>query len=199
MSRVIGLTGGIATGKSTVSNLLKQHGFHIVDADLASRKAVEKGSKGLEEVREVFGDEAIIDGEMNRQYIGQIVFNDEKMRNKLNNIIHPKVREIMEDEKQQALNEGKNVIMDIPLLFENQLQNTVDETWLVYTNETNQINRLKERNQLTDDEALSRIHSQIPIEEKRDLADEIIENNGTKEDLESTIVQFLTTKNYKTT
>ena len=121
------------------------------------------------------------------------------MRNKLNNIIHPKVREIMEDEKQQALNEGKNVIMDIPLLFENQLQDTVDETWLVYTNETNQINRLKERNQLTDDEALSRIRSQIPIEEKRHLADETIENNGTKEDLESTIIQFLTAKNYKTT
>ncbi|HJF21526.1 MAG TPA: dephospho-CoA kinase, partial [Mammaliicoccus lentus] len=140
-----------------------------------------------------------IDGEMNRQYIGQIVFNDENMRNKLNNIIHPKVREIMEDEKQQALNEGKNVIMDIPLLFENQLQDTVDETWLVYTNETNQINRLKERNQLTDDEALSRIRSQIPIEEKRHLADETIENNGTKEDLESTIIQFLTAKNYKTT
>ena len=136
---------------------------------------------------------------MNRQYIGQIVFNDENMRNKLNNIIHPKVREIMEDEKQQALNEGKNVIMDIPLLFENQLQDTVDETWLVYTNETNQINRLKERNQLTDDEALSRIRSQIPIEEKRHLADETIENNGTKEDLESTIIQFLTAKNYKTT
>ena len=199
MSRVIGLTGGIATGKSTVSNLLKEHGFYIVDAYIASRKAVEKGSKGLDEVREVFGDEAIIDGEMNRQYIGQIVFNDENMRNKLNNIIHPKVREIMEDEKQQALNEGKNVIMDIPLLFENQLQDTVDETWLVYTNETNQINRLKERNQLTDDEALSRIRSQIPIEEKRHLADETIENNGTKEDLESTIIQFLTAKNYKTT
>lgn len=199
MSRVIGLTGGIATGKSTVSNLLKEHGFYIVDADIASRKAVEKGSKGLDEVREVFGDEAIIDGEMNRQYIGQIVFNDVNMRNKLNNIIHPKVREIMEDEKQQALNEGKNVIMDIPLLFENQLQDTVDETWLVYTNETNQINRLKERNQLTDDEALSRIRSQIPIEEKRHLADETIDNNGTKEDLESTIIQFLTAKNYKTT
>ncbi|MDT3993516.1 dephospho-CoA kinase, partial [Mammaliicoccus fleurettii] len=113
MPKVIGLTGGIATGKSTVSKMLKESGFYIVDADVASRKAVETGSKGLRQVEEVFGNEAILNGEMNRHYVGSIVFKDEDMRKKLNNIVHPIVREIMEEEKQLGLKKDKNVIMDI--------------------------------------------------------------------------------------
>lgn len=179
MPKVIGLTGGIATGKSTVSKMLKERGFYIVDADIASRKAVEKGSKGLRQVEEVFGEKAILNGEMNRQYVGAIVFKDEDMRKKLNNIVHPIVREIMEVEKQIGLEQDKNVIMDIPLLFENNLQDTVDETWLVYTTKETQIVRLKQRNQLTDEEAVSRIKSQMPIEEKKEKADVTIDNNGS--------------------
>ncbi|MER2034514.1 dephospho-CoA kinase [Mammaliicoccus vitulinus] len=194
MASVIGLTGGIATGKSTASNILKEHGFYIVDADIASRKAVEKGSTGLKQVQEVFGDQAIIDGEMNRQYVGSVVFKDEAMRLKLNNIIHPIVRDIMDAEKKFGLEKGKNVIMDIPLLFENKLQDTVDETWLVYTTEETQISRLKQRNQLSDDEATSRIQSQMPIEEKKQLADEIIDNNGTLEELAQNIEILIESK-----
>ncbi|MBM6628325.1 dephospho-CoA kinase [Mammaliicoccus vitulinus] len=194
MTSVIGLTGGIATGKSTASNILKEHGFYIVDADIASRKAVEKGSTGLKQVQEVFGDQAIIDGEMNRQYVGSVVFKDEAMRLKLNNIIHPIVRDIMDAEKKFGLEKGKNVIMDIPLLFENKLQDTVDETWLVYTTEETQISRLKQRNQLSDDEATSRIQSQMPIEEKKQLADEIIDNNGTLEELAQNIETLIESK-----
>lgn len=194
MTKVIGLTGGIATGKSTVSRILKEKGFCIVDADIASRKAVEKDSVGLQQVKEVFGEEAIVNGEMNRQYVGSIVFNDQIMREKLNNIIHPIVRTIMDKEKEDALKRGENVIMDIPLLFENHLQNTVDETWLVYTNEDNQILRLKQRNQLSDEEAKARIHSQIPIDEKKDLADCIIDNNGSLEDLNNNIDALLKSK-----
>ncbi|MBO3077349.1 dephospho-CoA kinase [Mammaliicoccus vitulinus] len=194
MASVIGLTGGIATGKSTASNILKEHGFYIVDADIASRKAVEKGSTGLKQVQEVFGDQAIIDGEMNRQYVGSVVFKDEAMRLKLNNIIHPIVREIMDAEKKFGIEKGKNVIMDIPLLFENKLQDTVDETWLVYTTEETQISRLKQRNQLSDDEATSRIQSQMPIEEKKQLADEIIDNNGTLEELAQNIEILIESK-----
>ncbi|MGO1759840.1 MULTISPECIES: dephospho-CoA kinase [Mammaliicoccus] len=194
MASVIGLTGGIATGKSNASNILKEHGFYIVDADIASRKAVEKNSTGLKQVQEVFGDQAIIDGEMNRQYVGSVVFKDESMRLKLNNIIHPIVREIMDAEKKLGLEKGKNVIMDIPLLFENKLQDTVDETWLVYTTEETQISRLKQRNQLSDDEATSRIQSQMPIEEKKQLADEIIDNNGTLEELAQNIETLIESK-----
>lgn len=194
MASVIGLTGGIATGKSTASNILKEHGFYIVDADIASRKAVAKGSTGLKQVQEVFGDQAIIDGEMNRQYVGSVVFKDEAMRLKLNNIIHPIVRDIMDAEKKFGLEKGKKVIMDIPLLFENKLQDTVDETWLVYTTEETQISRLKQRNQLSDDEATSRIQSQMPIEEKKQLADEIIDNNGTLEELAQNIETLIESK-----
>lgn len=194
MAKVIGLTGGIATGKSTVSRILKDKGFCIVDADVASRKAVEKGSVGLQQVKEVFGEDAIIDGEMNRQYVGSIVFKDLTMREKLNNIIHPIVRTIMDEEKEEALSHGKNVIMDIPLLFENKLQNTVDETWLVYTDQETQIQRLKERNQLSDEEAEARIQSQIPIDEKKSLADCIIDNNGSLEDLHQNIDDLLNSK-----
>ena len=134
MTKVIGLTGGIATGKSTVAELLKAHGFKIVDADIASRKAVEKGSEGLKKVVAEFGEEALTEeGEMNREYIGQQIFYDDLKREKLNAIIHPIVREIMENEKKQYLAQGHDVVMDIPLLFENGLEKTVDEVWLVYT------------------------------------------------------------------
>ena len=134
MPKVIGLTGGIASGKSTVSELLTAHGFKIVDADIASRKAVEKGSEGLEQVRATFGEEAIDeDGNMDRGYVGDIVFNYPEKRLELNEIVHPIVRNIMEQEKEAFLKDGYNVIMDIPLLYENELQDTVDEVWLVYT------------------------------------------------------------------
>ncbi|GGI40315.1 dephospho-CoA kinase [Mammaliicoccus stepanovicii] len=196
MTKVIGLTGGIATGKSTVSNILKEYGFQVVDADLASRKAVEKNSKGLEQVRALFGEDAIKDGEMDRKYVGSIIFNDEEMRKKLNQIIHPIVRDIMEDEKQQAIKQGRNVIMDIPLLFENKLQDTVDETWLVYTTAETQVKRLKERNQLSDEDANARIKSQMSIYDKKRLADEIIDNNGSLDSLKLFIENFLKEKGY---
>lgn len=100
MPKVIGLTGGIASGKSTVSELLSAHGFKIVDADIASRQAVEKGTKGLERVKEAFGEQAIDEnGEMNRAYVGEVVFNQPEKRLELNEIVHPIVREIMEKKK----------------------------------------------------------------------------------------------------
>lgn len=194
MQKVIGLTGGIGTGKSTVSELLAVHGFKIVDADIAAREAVEKGSEGLEQVRRTFGDEAIDEnGEMNRKYVGEIVFNDDKKREELNNIIHPIVRELMEKQKEAYLEQGYNVIMDIPLLFENNLQDTVDETWLVYASESIQVERLMERNDLTQEEAKARVYSQISIDKKRRMADHVIDNRGTllelKQNLEALLVQ----------
>lgn len=194
MQKVIGLTGGIGTGKSTVSELLAVHGFKIVDADIAAREAVEKGSEGLEQVRRTFGDESIDEnGEMNRKYVGEIVFNDDKKREELNHIIHPIVRELMEKQKEAYLEQGYNVIMDIPLLFENNLQDTVDETWLVYASESIQVERLMERNDLTQEEAKARVYSQISIDKKRRMADHVIDNRGTllelKQNLEALLVQ----------
>ena len=197
MTKVIGLTGGIATGKSTVAELLKAHGFKIVDADIASRKAVEKGSEGLKKVVAGFGEEALTEeGEMNREYIGQQIFYDDLKREKLNAIIHPIVREIMENEKKQYLAQGHDVVMDIPLLFENGLEKTVDEVWLVYTSPSIQIDRLMERNQLSIEDAKARIYSQISIDKKSRMADVVIDNFGTKLELKQNLEQALTEKGY---
>lgn len=197
MPKIIGLTGGIATGKSTVSELLTAYGFKVVDADVASRKAVKKGSKGLDQIREEFGQEAIDDnGEMNRKYVGELVFNNPEQRIELNKIVHPIVREIMEEEKNHYLNEGYNVIMDIPLLFENDLQDTVDEVWVVYTSESIQIERLMERNDLSQEDAKARVYSQISIDKKSRMADHVIDNLGDKLELKQNLQQLLEEEGY---
>lgn len=197
MSKVIGLTGGIASGKSTVSELLTAFGFKVVDADTAAREAVAKGTPGIEKVREVFGDEAIDEnGEMDRKYMGDLVFNYPGERIKLNEIVHPIVREIMEEKKHQFLKEGHNVIMDIPLLYENELQDTVDEVWLVYTSESIQIDRLMERNDLTQEEAKARVYSQISIDKKSRMADHVIDNLGDKLELKQNLERLLSEKGF---
>ncbi|RIM61272.1 dephospho-CoA kinase [Staphylococcus arlettae] len=197
MPKVIGLTGGIATGKSTVAELLEIHGFKIVDADVSSRKAVAKGSEGLAQVKAAFGDEAIAEnGEMDRQYVGDIVFNYPEKRLELNEIVHPIVRTIMDEEKDQFLAEGYNVIMDIPLLYENDLQETVDEVWLVYTSESIQIDRLMERNDMSLEDAKARVLSQISIDKKRRMADHVIDNRDSKLELKQNLEQLLIEEGY---
>lgn len=197
MPKVIGLTGGIASGKSTVSVLLSVFGFKVVDADKAAREAVKKGSKGLAQVREVFGDEAIDEnGEMNRRYMGDLVFNHPEKRLELNAIIHPIVRDIMEEEKQEYLKQGYNVIMDIPLLFENELENTVDEVWVIYTSESIQMDRLMQRNNLSLEDAKARVYSQISIDKKSRMADHVIDNLGDKLELKQNLERLLKEEGY---
>ncbi|MGS2902697.1 dephospho-CoA kinase [Staphylococcus aureus] len=197
MPKLIGLTGGIASGKSTVSELLSVFGFKVVDADKAAREAVKKGSKGLAQVREVFGDEAIDEnGEMNRRYMGDLVFNHPEKRLELNAIIHPIVRDIMEEEKQEYLKQGYNVIMDIPLLFENELENTVDEVWVVYTSESIQMDRLMQRNNLSLEDAKARVYSQISIDKKSRMADHVIDNLGDKLELKQNLERLLEEEGY---
>ncbi|HCY8982129.1 TPA: dephospho-CoA kinase [Staphylococcus aureus] len=197
MPKVIGLTGGIASGKSTVSELLSVFGFKVVDADKAAKEAVKKGSKGLAQVREVFGDEAIDEnGEMNRRYMGDLVFNHPEKRLELNAIIHPIVRDIMEEEKQEYLKQGYNVIMDIPLLFENELENTVDEVWVVYTSESIQMDRLMQRNNLSLEDAKARVYSQISIDKKSRMADHVIDNLGDKLELKQNLERLLEEEGY---
>lgn len=197
MPKVIGLTGGIASGKSTVSELLSVFGFKVIDADKAAREAVKKGSKGLAQVREVFGDEAIDEnGEMNRRYMGDLVFNHPEKRLELNAIIHPIVRDIMEEEKQEYLKQGYNVIMDIPLLFENELENTVDKVWVVYTSESIQMDRLMQRNNLSLEDAKARVYSQISIDKKSRMADHVIDNLGDKLELKQNLERLLEEEGY---
>lgn len=173
---VIGLTGGIASGKSTVANYLKENGFAVIDADIAARQAVEKGTEGLRKVAETFPGVLNEDGTLNRKALGTIIFNDKAQRDSLNEIVHPIVRRLMDEEKAAALSEGKVVVMDIPLLYENELEHTVDEVWVVYVSYDIQKMRLMKRNELSESEADARINSQMSMDEKRDKADIVIDN-----------------------
>lgn len=173
---VIGLTGGIASGKSTVANYLKENGFAVIDADIAARQAVEKGTEGLRKVAETFPGVLNEDGTLNRKALGTIIFNDKAQRDSLNKIVHPIVRRLMDEEKAAALSEGKVVVMDIPLLYENELEHTVDEVWVVYVSYDIQKMRLMKRNELSESEADARINSQMSMDEKRDKADIVIDN-----------------------
>ena len=180
MKKIIGLTGGIASGKSTVSNWLISQGYPVVDADIAARKVVEPGMQALREITEAFGRDILLeDGTLDRKKLGAIIFSDEEKRQTLNAIVHPAVREWMRQETERAFSVGASVvIMDIPLLFESKLTHMVEETVLVYVSMETQLKRLMDRDGYSEADALARIHAQMPIDDKRKLADYIIDNNG---------------------
>lgn len=190
---IIGLTGSIATGKSTVSRMLKQKGYPIVDADEISRVVVEPGSPVLTSIAEAFGSAIILqDGSLNREKLGSLIFNDEEKRKKLNGIIHPAVRKEMLRQKEEWLEKGSNtIIMDIPLLFESKLQSYVDKIIVVSAAPAIQRERLMARNSYSQDEADARINSQLSIAEKEKGADAVIDNNGSLEETENQLDEIL--------
>lgn len=198
---IIGLTGSIATGKSTVANMLKERGIPVVDADEVARIVVEKGRPALQKIVEVFGENVLLeDGTLNRPALGNIIFNDPEARNMLNAIMHPAIREEMESQKAYHIqNEEPIIIMDIPLLFENRLTETVDRVVVVTVDEGTQLHRLMKRNDLTEEEAKARIQSQIPIQEKAQRADDLIDNSSTlektEEQVEAMIMKWTETLN----
>lgn len=189
MTVIIGLTGGIASGKSTVSTMFKERAITVIDADVEAKRAVEKGATAYDEIVSHFGQEILLEnGEINRQKLGSIVFYSEEERMKLNSIVHPAVRRRMNEQKDEAVANGeKMVVLDIPLLFESKLTYMVDYTVLVYVNKENQLQRLMERNGFDAEEANARIRSQMLLEEKVQLSDFLIDNNG---DLASTEKQL---------
>lgn len=180
----IGLTGGIASGKSTVSKMIQDIGIPVIDADVYAHEVVEPGEEAYEKIVTHFGESILHgDGTVDRKKLGAIIFNDEKERDVLNGIVHPAVREKMNARKAACREEGREaVVLDIPLLFESRLTQSVDKILLVYVNEDVQLKRLIERDGSTKQEALSRIRSQIPLDQKRQHADAVIDNNRTTED-----------------
>ncbi|WP_260285388.1 dephospho-CoA kinase [Peribacillus aracenensis] len=180
MGQIIGITGGIASGKSTVSLYLQELGFTIVDADLASRAVVEPGEEAYHQVVKAFGEDILLpDGNIDRVKLGSIIFNDQEKRLLLNGIVHPAVRKWMRLKTEEALSSGEEtVFMDIPLLFESKLTFMVEKTLLIYVDEQVQLQRLMNRNGLSETEALARINSQMPLADKKALADAIVDNNG---------------------
>ncbi len=181
---IIGLTGSIASGKSTVSHMLKELGYPIVDADLVARQVVEPGSETLQKINEAFDASVILpDGTLDRKKVGDLIFNDPESRKRLNDIIHPAIRKEMLRQRAAYVAEGHQVvIMDIPLLFESQLQHLADKILVVSVTEENQLKRLIKRNGLSENEAAARISSQLPMIIKEAGADAIIYNNGTIEE-----------------
>lgn len=195
---IIGLTGSIASGKSTVSNMLKGFGYPIIDADLVARDVVEKGTKTLEAIKEFFGEEIITEnGELNREKLGGIIFSSPSKRKQLNDIIHPAIRGEMLRQKEELIQEGCDpIIMDIPLLFESKLQHYVDKILVVTVTEEIQLSRLMDRNNYSLEEAKARIQSQLPLSIKEKGADVVIYNNETLESTEKQLKKILAAWNY---
>ncbi|MER2172356.1 dephospho-CoA kinase [Paenisporosarcina quisquiliarum] len=190
---IIGLTGSIASGKSTVANMLKEMGFPIIDADLVARIVVEKGTATLEMIKETFGSGVIQeDGSLNREELGEIIFTTPSKRKLLNDIIHPAIRAEMLAQKGHLVQQGHPVIiMDIPLLFESRLQSFVDKILVVTVTEQTQLERLMSRNGFTQEEAKLRIQSQLPLSVKEKGADAVIYNNGTIEETKQQLIKIL--------
>lgn len=181
----IGLTGGIASGKSTVLTYFKDKGIHYIDADIVAREVVEPGTEGLKAIVDTFGSHVLhADGTLNREALGAIVFHNEEKRQLLNNCLKTHIRNrIRELTSQYEQGNTPILIYDIPLLIEGEWYTMMDEVWLVYVNETTQIERLMSRNGYTREDAIARINSQMRLDDKRAYADIIIDNNGTPHDL----------------
>jgi dephospho-CoA kinase len=179
--RTIGLTGGIGTGKSSVSGLLREKGVTVIDADEATRAVQSQGSEGLRRLVDGFGASILTpDGGLDRARLAAIAFADPEARQRLNAIVHPLVREWMADRQVAAEAQGlPYVVLDIPLLFESGGAAAFDEVILVYAPEDVALRRLVEHRGMTEEQARARIAAQMPIEEKRRLARHVIENTGT--------------------
>ncbi|MFQ3542534.1 dephospho-CoA kinase [Halobacillus rhizosphaerae] len=183
MSIVIGLTGSIASGKSTISQMFGDFNIPVVDADLISREVVEPGQPAYQKIIEAFGREVLReDLTIDRKKLGRIVFAEADKRKQLNAIVHPEVRKEMVRKREQLKEEYKAVVLDIPLLFESQLEDYADRTLVVFVDENTQLNRLMERDESSIEEAKQRIASQIPVQKKAEMADAVINNNGSVEE-----------------
>ena len=187
----IGLTGNIASGKSMVSQFLKEMGAIIIDADIIAREIVEFGSPALKEIGQEFGQQVLKqDGTLNRKYLGSIVFADVQALKKLNQITHPRIRELINVKIEKYLNgqaSEKALVIDAALLIEFGIHKMVDLVWVVQVNTGLQLQRLMLRDKLTESEARYRIDSQMPQSEKLKHADKVIYNNGTVEELHTEV------------
>jgi len=178
----IGLTGGIATGKSTVAKLLVERGAILIDLDAIAREVVMPGQPTLARIAERFGQAVLQeDGALDRKKLGSIVFADAEQRKALEAIIHPAIRAVMKE--RMAYHERENpdrlIVVDVPLLFESGLQSYFEEIMVVYVSRESQLRRLIERDDLTAEEAARRLAAQMAIDDKKSLADIVIDNSGS--------------------
>lgn len=191
---IIGLTGSIASGKSTVAKMMTALGLPIVDADVVARDVVEPGTETLALIVQNFGADILLeDGNLNRPKLGDIIFHEPAKRKILNDIMHPAIRQEMLRQRDAYIDAGqKHVVMDIPLLFESKLEHFVERILVVSVSEEVQLRRLMERNQLSKEDALARMHSQLPMSVKEKSAHAVIYNNENIQQTEEQLIKILT-------
>ena len=180
--KLIGLTGGVGTGKSTVAEMLRELGATVIDADAAAHAVYAPGTAGFDAVVAEFGPDFVHEGAIDRQRLGALVFNDADARGRLNAIVHPLVRDWMAARTVEAAERGDEiVIQDVPLLYENELERLFSSVLLVYASEDTQLERLVRSRGVPPDRARAMIAAQMPIEEKRRRAHHVVDNSGTLE------------------
>lgn len=189
----VGLTGGIATGKSTVAGYLRKQGIPIIDADVIAREVVVVGKPALDEIRTAFGDTVINEaGELDRKALGKLVFGNRALLKKLNAITHPYVYAEMEAQAEHYRIAGEQlVILDLPLLYETNNHAGAQKVIVAVVTEEKQLERLMKRNDLSLAEAKQRVAAQMPLAQKQLLADFVVDNNGTIQSTYEQVDQIL--------
>ena len=187
--RIIGLTGGIASGKSSAAHLFEKLGAAVIDADQLAREVVQPGEEALAQIVANFGEKVLNpDGTLNRATLGEIVFADPAARRTLEGITHPAIKKRAEERLQRLKEAGTGAAFYVaPLIFEAGITSRVHEVWVVYLDRETQLERLMARDGLSREAALSRIASQMPMEEKKRLGKVVIDNRGSKEELEAQV------------
>ncbi|MGH7686689.1 MAG: dephospho-CoA kinase [Candidatus Dormibacteria bacterium] len=189
---LIGLTGGIATGKSVVAAELARLGATVIDADALAREVVVPGQPGLTAIIERFGPDVLLqDGSLDRAHLGSIVFADEGARRDLERITHPRVRELMMRRIGEAIAaDAELIVSEVPLLFETRSVDMYEGVLLVYAPSEVQLTRLMARDGVDEDSARQRLAAQIPIDEKRDRATWVIDNTGTIDETRTAVQRW---------
>ena len=192
MSFVLGVTGGIASGKSTVVDFFKEEGFPVVDGDIVARQVVEPETEGLRALEKAFGS-AILqnNGSLDRKKLGTLIFHDETKRELLNETLDPFIRSEIERQAKVAKQTSSLVIVDVPLLFEGHYETMMDEVAVVYVTPKIQLERLMKRNELPKSEALERINSQLSLDEKKKRADILFDNCQSQETTRQQVLDWL--------
>lgn len=196
MAFILGVTGGIATGKSTVVDVFRKAGVPIVDGDLIAREIVEPGQPALKALVVAFGEEILTEDRLNRKKLGEIVFNDPAKRQLLDRLLDGYLRGAITDQIKDAAKTAPLVVADIPLLYEADYQQYMDQVAVVYIPKELQLTRLMQRDHLTEEAALQRMKSQLSIEEKRQKADFLFDNQGTREETRQQVLRWLTEKGF---
>lgn len=185
---IIGLTGGIASGKSTAAEYLKKKGAEIIDADQIAHQISKKGKKGWKRVVSEFGEDILKENkEIDRAKLAEVIFSDSEKRKKLESLLHPIIISKMKKEAGELLSQNKTVVMMAPLLFEAGIDDFCDQVWLIAVDKKEQLKRIIKRDEISCEEALNRIESQMSQEEKIKKSDVVITNNGSIENLKTKI------------